>query len=32
MNDLLFAQIYTIVSGNSVRYLLINCTGNPENN
>jgi hypothetical protein len=32
MNDLMWAHIYVVATGNGVRYLLINCKGNPENN
>ncbi len=32
MNDLMWAHIYVVATGNSIRYLLINCLGNPENN
>ncbi len=32
MNDLLCAQIYVFASGTGIRYLLINCNGNPDNN
>jgi hypothetical protein len=32
MNDLMWAHIYVVPTGTGYGYLLINCTGNPENN
>lgn len=32
MNDLMWAHIYVVPTGTGFGYLLINCTGNPENN
>jgi hypothetical protein len=32
MNDLMWANIYVVPTGTGFGYLLINFTGNPENN